>query len=54
MSVDAMTAESIPKEKHHAAFFRQSGWLMIANVAGGMLMWAVHFLSKQVDRKSVV
>jgi O-antigen/teichoic acid export membrane protein len=27
-----------------AAFFRQSGWLMIANVAAGVLMWAVHFL----------
>src|SRR3954468_23361310 len=32
----------------HASFFRQSGWLMIANVAGGMFMWAVHFLSKSV------
>ena len=48
MSVDAMTADSIPKEKSHVAFFRQSGWLMIANVAGGMLMWAVHLLSKKI------
>ena len=32
----------------HASFFRQSGWLMIANVAGGMFMWAVHFLSKTI------
>jgi O-antigen/teichoic acid export membrane protein len=31
---------------HRASFFRQSGWLMIANIAGGVLMWAVHFLSK--------
>jgi hypothetical protein len=31
---------------HHASFFRQSGWLMVANIAGGVLMWAVHFLSK--------
>ncbi|MGA2865342.1 MAG: oligosaccharide flippase family protein [Verrucomicrobiota bacterium] len=29
-----------------AAFFRQSGWLMLANVGGGALMWAVHFLSR--------
>jgi len=43
-----MTADSIPKEKSHVAFFRQSGWLMIANIIGGALMWAVHFLSKQV------
>ncbi len=31
---------------HRASFFRQSGWLMIANIAGGVLMWAVHFLNK--------
>jgi O-antigen/teichoic acid export membrane protein len=31
---------------HHAVFFRQSGWLMIANVAGGAVMYAVHFLAK--------
>lgn len=24
------------------AFFRQSGWMLIATVAGGMFMWAVH------------
>jgi O-antigen/teichoic acid export membrane protein len=29
-----------------ATFFRQSGWLMIANIGGGALMWAVHFLNK--------
>jgi O-antigen/teichoic acid export membrane protein len=33
---------------HRAAFFRQSGWLMIANIGGGMLMWAVHFLSRVI------
>ncbi|MCX6922838.1 MAG: hypothetical protein NT154_06450, partial [Verrucomicrobia bacterium] len=31
---------------HRASFFRQSGWLMIATVAGGVFMTAVHFLSK--------
>ena len=34
--------------KHRAAFFRQSGWMMISNVAGGALMWAVHFLSRPI------
>src|SRR6266404_2209605 len=29
-----------------STFFRQSGWLMIANIAGGMFMWAVHFLNR--------
>jgi len=40
------TAAVVPAQ--HASFFRQSGWLMIANVAGGVFMWAVHFLSKSV------
>jgi O-antigen/teichoic acid export membrane protein len=30
---------------HRASFFRQSGWLMIANIGGGMLMWVVHLLA---------
>ena len=33
---------------HRASFFRQSGWLMIATVAGGVFMTAVHFLSKAI------
>jgi len=32
-----------------SSFFRQSGWLMIANIASGALMWAVHFLAKQMQ-----
>lgn len=35
---------------HRAAFFRQSGWLMIANIAGGALMFAVHFLAKKTGQ----
>ena len=31
---------------HRASFFRQSGWMMIATVTGGMFMTAVHLLSK--------
>lgn len=43
--------ETIPTIDHkpHAAFFRQSGWLMIANIVGGLLTFGVHFLSKSVD-----
>ena len=40
--------KSVATESHRSAFFRQSGWLMIANVLGGGLMWAVHFLAKKV------
>jgi O-antigen/teichoic acid export membrane protein len=35
--------------KPHAAFFRQSGWLMIANIASGGLTCGVHFLAKFVS-----
>lgn len=31
-----------------ASFFRQSGWLMIANIVGGALNWAVHLLAKAI------
>src|SRR5881394_1070929 len=31
---------------HKGSFFRQSGWLMVANIAGGALNWGVHFLQK--------
>jgi len=31
---------------HRASFFRQSGWLMCATIAGGLFMTAMHFLSK--------
>jgi O-antigen/teichoic acid export membrane protein len=46
-----MLAENVQNppmtEAHHrATFFRQSGWLMIANIAGGALMWSVHLLNK--------
>jgi O-antigen/teichoic acid export membrane protein len=38
----------VPDSSHRASFFRQSGWLMIANIAGGILMWGVHFLAKRI------
>ena len=46
----AANTETIPTIDHkpHAAFFRQSGWLMIANIAGGALTWGVHFLAKSI------
>ena len=34
--------------EHKSTFFRQSGWLMIANVLGGVFMLGVHFLSKKI------
>lgn len=48
-----MLAERIePKtpapEPQKSTFFRQSGWLMIANIAGGGLMWLVHLLANKI------
>jgi O-antigen/teichoic acid export membrane protein len=42
--------EPLPTIDHkpHAAFFRQSGWLMISAIAGGAMTWGVHFLSKSI------
>jgi len=45
--IAADTATAAESRKDHA-FFRQSGWLMIANVGAGAFMWAVHFLSRTV------
>ena len=44
------SAENLPTVDHkpHAAFFRQSGWLMIANIGAGALTWGVHFLAKSI------
>ncbi len=46
MSSSKTEAVSTVDHKPHAAFFRQSGWLMIAAIAGGLLTFGVHFLSK--------
>ena len=37
-------------EKHHITFFRQSGWLMIATMTGGGLMFAVHTIAQQMPK----
>jgi hypothetical protein len=44
------TTETIPTIDHkpHSAFFRQSGWLMLANTAGGLMTLAVHPLNKKI------
>jgi O-antigen/teichoic acid export membrane protein len=48
--MSAANAESAPVNPagQHASFFRQSGWLMFANVASGALMYAVHLFAKVI------
>lgn len=48
---NTVTHSDHPDAPHHrATFFRQSGWLMIANIAGGALMWGVHFMAKAIPK----
>ena len=49
--MSAEKVDPIPTVDHkpHAAFFRQSGWLMIAAIAGGAMAWGVHFLNKVIN-----
>jgi len=48
----AANAETMPAPtkdgKQHAAFFRQSGWLMLSNITAGIMSLAVHFLNKRI------
>jgi len=35
---------------HRASFFRQSGWLMVATVSGGVFMMGVHLLAHALEK----
>ena len=48
MAAKTLATTPAKSSSQHAAFFRQSGWLMIAAMASGMLMWGVHFLAKKI------
>src|SRR5271167_2251551 len=48
MAAGKIETASANAASQHAAFFRQSGWLMIATVGGGAMMWAVHLLNKKI------
>ena len=37
--------------KHHVTFFRQSGWMMVATVGGGVLMFAVHSVAQRMPKE---
>jgi O-antigen/teichoic acid export membrane protein len=42
MSAEKIVTSPATTEKHHVAFFRQSGWMMMASTASGALMYVVH------------
>jgi O-antigen/teichoic acid export membrane protein len=42
---------TVTQEKHHVTFFRQSGWMMIASMAAGALMYAVHMIARRMPKE---
>jgi len=48
MLAEKIEPQTVSEGAQRLSFFRQSGWLMIVNIAAGALMWAVHFLAKPV------
>jgi O-antigen/teichoic acid export membrane protein len=52
MLAEQVQSPSATADSHRASFFRQSGWLMFATVAGGVFMTGVHFLTKILPKDS--
>jgi O-antigen/teichoic acid export membrane protein len=50
MPSDAQTIPPTVDHKKHAAFFRQSGWMMIASMGAGAMSFGVHFLNKKMSQ----
>jgi hypothetical protein len=48
MVSEATHNSTAPAAEKHVGFFRQSGWLMIANMVGGAMAMGVHFLNKKI------
>jgi O-antigen/teichoic acid export membrane protein len=46
MAAGKIETAPVTPASQHGHFFRQSGWLMIANVSSGVMMYAVHLLAK--------
>jgi O-antigen/teichoic acid export membrane protein len=49
MAAEQISATLAKSPLQHAAFFRQSGWLMIATMSSGALMYGVHLLAKKIS-----
>jgi len=48
MAAEKISSTPAKAASQHAAFFRQSGWLMVAALASGGLMLGIHFLSQKI------
>ncbi len=47
---DKLTASPKTRTQHHITFFRQSGWMMLATVLGGALMYALHRVASRMPK----
>ena len=45
---DKLATASERRYQHHLTFFRQSGWLMLANLSAGALMYALHRVASRM------
>src|SRR4051812_12520299 len=50
MPAETNVAPKTIDHKPHAAFFRQSGWMMMASIMAGFMSLGVHFLNKVIDQ----
>jgi len=50
MATDTQAIPPTVDHKPHAAFFRQSGWMMVASIFGGAMSFGVHFLNKLIPQ----
>jgi O-antigen/teichoic acid export membrane protein len=50
MLAEKVESPPVSADAHRASFFRQSGWLMFATVAGGVFMLAVHLLAHAMPK----
>jgi len=48
MTEPASSTAAARAAAQRTAFFRQSGWMMLSTVLGGLLMWSVHLLSRKI------
>ena len=51
MRMEKVESQPVSAGTHRAAFFRQSGWLMMATIIGGIMSYAVHLLSKKIPNE---
>lgn len=49
MPADSNAAPNTVDNKPHAAFFRQSGWMMIATISSGAFSFGMHFFNKKLE-----